>query len=55
MDKDAALLIVAKDLFIEGMKLKTIKVPANKAGNVTDYIADEFIAFIKKLQSGLIS
>lgn len=54
MEKDAALLVIAKDLFLEGWNLKSVKIPANiKADGELDYFAEEFLSFLKKLQSSI--
>lgn len=57
MDKEAALLVASKDLFIEGLKHvpDLFKFPSDviKDQKQLDYLADQFIAFHKKLSSAL--
>jgi hypothetical protein len=54
MDKTDAVLLVAKDLFLAGMALKPVKVPAHiKPDAVLEHYADEFLAFYAKLKSGV--
>jgi len=58
MDKDAALLVVAKDLFLAGWKessdlFKYGKAPENEPSKRLEHLADEFLAFHNKLRSGV--
>lgn len=48
MDKEAALIIAAKDLFLEGIKHRVSSGLPTAAS-----VAEEFIAFYKKLEIGI--
>lgn len=56
MDKETALLVVAKDLFLAGWQ----EVPGlakqaatRKEHRELDYLAEEFLGFYRKLKSGV--
>lgn len=54
MDKEAALLVVAKDLFLAGHERFPGKTaPEMKPIEFRYHFADEFLAFYRKIKSGV--
>lgn len=54
MDKEAALLVVAKDLFLEKWRGTVIKPAAKpKVEEELGVFADTFVTFFKKIRSSL--
>ena len=49
MDKDAALIMAAKDLFLESIKKNGLPALPPKT-KPADHMADEFLTFLKRLQ-----
>lgn len=53
MDKEAALLVVAKELFLEGRKIAITRIQGKTAEETMNNFADEFLAFYNKLKTAV--